>query len=333
MVALLLGSIVTLGIIQMFSSSQRSNLTLQGQARMQEAARFGLDFILRPVREAGYLGCVSTSVDVRSVLNVATPADTPFEANLIDGLVGFEAVSDDALSPVWAPAITGLPSQIDTSLIEPGTDVIVVRRASSDFGLRVTTAQVNPSSELVTELPADASLFAAGDFAVVSDCSKAALFQITAAASGTSYTMQHLTGAGTPGNNTTDLSGDATVFGTDATVFPVSATVFFVAPGLGTNNRGDNPMSLWSQSNGDAPIELVEGIEDLQVLYGEDTDANRTPNRYRTIQNITDPNDIVTVRVTVTATSVDEVSETGDGIIRRDFVSTAAVRNRIREGS
>ena len=76
----------------------------------------------------------------------ATPADTPFEANLIDGLVGFEAVSDDALSPVWAPAITGLPSQIDTSLIEPGTDVIVVRRANSDFGFygdRTTTRNLS----------------------------------------------------------------------------------------------------------------------------------------------------------------------------------------------
>ena len=64
MVAIVLGIIVTLGIITMFSGTQQSLSSVNGQARIQENSRYALDFMSRALRMAGYLGCVSTRVTV-----------------------------------------------------------------------------------------------------------------------------------------------------------------------------------------------------------------------------------------------------------------------------
>lgn len=328
MVALLLGSIVTLGLINMFSATQQTYGVLQGQARMQEGARYALDFLARPLRMSGFIGCVSLrDVDVRSVLNGA-PA---FAVNVAVPLQGFEATDDSP--PTWSPALSGLPATIDTTVIVPGTDVLVVRHASTQAQdqLQLSAGQINPNSDIVTATPADASRFAAGTIVLISDCDKASIFQISSnATAGGVFTIRHVTGGGlVPGNATTTLAENNTVFDATSRVYRIATTVYFVAPGAGTNNRGDTPNSLWSSVDGAAPQELVEGVEELQVLYGVDTDDDDAPNRYQTFQVVGDVNDIVTVRVRMSVNSVDQVSEfSADGLVRRAFETTVAIRNR-----
>src|SRR4030095_537264 len=57
MLALALGVVVTYGIVQLFVGNSQTNTMLNGQSRMQEAARFAVDFVSRSARAAGYLGC------------------------------------------------------------------------------------------------------------------------------------------------------------------------------------------------------------------------------------------------------------------------------------
>jgi hypothetical protein len=115
----------------------------------------------------------------------------------------------------------------------------------------------------------------------------------------------------------------------DASLYRIGSDIFFIAEGAGTNNRGDVPLSLWRKRGLEAPVELVEGVESLRVLYGVDTTGDRVPNRYQGIDQIVNRERIVTMRVTLTANSVDVVSEQQDGILRRDFTKTIAIRNRI----
>ena len=56
-IALALGSVVTAGVVQLFVANSETHNLLVGQSRMQESARFALDFIGRQVRQAGYRGC------------------------------------------------------------------------------------------------------------------------------------------------------------------------------------------------------------------------------------------------------------------------------------
>jgi len=51
--------------------------------------------------------------------------------------------------------------------------------------------------------------------------------------------------------------------------------------------------------------ELVEGVENMQLLYGEDTDGDGAANRYRSAANIDDFRDVVSVKVGLLVRSPD----------------------------
>jgi type IV pilus assembly protein PilW len=205
-------------------------------------------------------------------------------------------------------------------------------------GVRLAANMPASSATIKTTAPPDLTNYGDGAVLLISDCEKAAIFQITnsqVTAGGTELNIVHNDGnAGvTPGNSQKELTPDGSSFQTDASVFAVQTQVFFIAPGSGTNNRGDTPLSLWRKFANNAPVELVEGVEDLQVLYGFDTDGDRVPNRYSGTIAGQDTSTIVTVRVSLTANSVDVVTEEGDGLLRRTFSKTIALRNRIAAGA
>ena len=50
-------------------------------------------------------------------------------------------------------------------------------------------------------------------------------------------------------------------------------TIFYVGDSAGTNNRGDTPLSLWRRVGSAPAVELIQGVEDLDVLYGIDNNT------------------------------------------------------------
>ncbi len=82
--------------------------------------------------------------------------------------------------------------------------------------------------------------------------------------------------------------------------------------------------------------DIVEGIENMQILYGIDTDAASTvnfgtPNYYVAANAVANWTQVVSIRITITVRTLDDkLTNTGDGRIRRDFTSTIALRNRLQ---
>ncbi|MDZ4730044.1 MAG: PilW family protein [Xanthomonadales bacterium] len=101
-------------------------------------------------------------------------------------------------------------------------------------------------------------------------------------------------------------------------------TVFFLKASEIDNSR----TSLYRTIDGDE-VELVEGISDLQVLYGEDTDGDDIPNYYVDAGSVSNMERVVSVRFTVTAQTMIEQQSTGGNPVTRDFASTVVLRNRI----
>jgi len=104
--------------------------------------------------------------------------------------------------------------------------------------------------------------------------------------------------------------------------------IYFVAESANLNNRGDNITSLWRKSGTDAPVELVEGISDLQVLFGIDTtvsDGLPSANRYVPYAGV-GTSIIRSVRISIEANTVDVVSESPEPI-SRTFTQTISLRN------
>jgi type IV pilus assembly protein PilW len=91
----------------------------------------------------------------------------------------------------------------------------------------------------------------------------------------------------------------------DAELFIFASRTYYIA-----NGAGGQP-SLWRLDNtaatgGDNPIELVEGVENMQILYGEDTDGDRIPNRYLTVNSVSNLANVVAVRVSLLLRTLDD---------------------------
>ena len=93
-------------------------------------------------------------------------------------------------------------------------------------------------------------------------------------------------------------------------------------------NGSSGAPALFRSVNG-VNTELVEGIENLQILYGEDTDNDDVPNYYVDSASITNMAQAVSVRLTVVARTLETNLTTGGGRITRNFTSTVTLRNRL----
>jgi len=170
----------------------------------------------------------------------------------------------------------------------------------------------------------------ANDVVLVSDCGSGDVFFVSgAAAGGGGISLAHAAG----GNSSGNLSK---AYGTDATVMSLQFVVFFVKP-----NPSGIP-ALWRQDQSGVPVELVDGVEDMQVRYGEDTDGDGVANQYATAAAVADWSQVVTVRMNLLLVSDDDniarVAQpyTFDGVtvtptdrrLRRVFTTTVALRGR-----
>lgn len=337
LVALGLGSLVTVGIVELLAANQRSHAVLTGQARMQESARHALDFLARSARASGYIGCARTPL--RNTLNGAVGG--LFDVDVETAVAGFDGTGRSVSPDSWTPTLHELPRRvgrrsvnafrnrngIDVSALRPGSDVLAFRFVETPVEL---AAPVGPDDDHVavrsTRGGPDRD-----DFAILADCAGAALFRTTAVATiGDGVALARGPGSGPYDNAAAaSLTPLDAAFGDErgaagATVGRVTTHIYYVAAGAGANNRGVAPWSLWRKSGTDRPAELVQGIEDLQVLFGVDSDGDGVPNRYAPPRAGAGPS-VRAVRIAVTANGVDVVP--GEGTIRRTFVQTVALRN------
>lgn len=73
MVAILISSILMLGVLQLFSNTNATDKTNTALARIQESGRVALEVIGADARRAGYQGC-SSSANSLTVANLTFPA-------------------------------------------------------------------------------------------------------------------------------------------------------------------------------------------------------------------------------------------------------------------
>ncbi len=57
MIALLIGLVIAIGVVQIFSATRATYQLDESLARAQENGRFALEFLSQDVRHAGYAGC------------------------------------------------------------------------------------------------------------------------------------------------------------------------------------------------------------------------------------------------------------------------------------
>lgn len=339
MVAITISVILLAGVVEIFASSKTTYRVQENLSRVQENGRFALDFLTRELRMAGYTGCSSFG-PVTNTLKDQTSVLYNFNA----GVEGFDNIA------------TTTPTYLSAVGIDPkdGSDVIVVRRLvdnpvrikKNNNGAQVFTEVTGTVAGACSNGTDKVSGICEGDILMVSDCQKARIFQAGNIQTVDSETQLNLThpSSGTPGNDPSSWGGASLPpearFGTDAEIVKIGFFVYYI------KDLGDGTSALYVY-DGSRHVELVGGIEDMQVKYGVDTDDDRTVDAYRDAGDVTDWDKVLSTRVHLLLVTQDNNMApdpqgytffgttraagdlpADDKHVRREFATTVALRNR-----
>lgn len=369
MIAVAISGILLVGVGVIYGNSRRTYNVDEEFAHLQQDARIAMKFLIEDIRMAGYMGCVKNIGDTD---NDPTNAGT-FQCyldtgsggsyicnNIASGIEGFDAIA----GPNWdSNGATGLPAQIPTGTNPPaaGSDVIIIRRGSDD-GIALAGDKNNDAnfdivhngSSLVTQGTNECDSFSGiceGDVLLASDCNKSRVFQATnLTITGGNVRIVHSNdNTYTPSNSTPNWggNGDPSHFlSSDTEIMKFRTFAYYVV------NKVDGTPALFRHNgiSGSAPEELIEGVENMQILYGVDIDGDGIANRYAAATDVNfgiAAQPIVSVRISflmrnksdlpgrpsVAGTfdldndGTDDVSVT-DQRLRKTFTTTVKVRNK-----
>lgn len=291
MIAMTIGLLLLGGIIAIMISSRQTYRVNEALSRMQDNARYAFQLMSRDIRMAGYFGCVGS--DVTPTNNLETP--TSYLWDFSKAIQGYESTSASA----WSPAP-------DSSVLSPlgGADIIVVRGVLGDGSSGPTKVVDQPggtppgSADL--KVAANSGLIA-GDVVMVTDCLAAAVFQVTnfnPASTGFDNVV-HNSGsiAGiVPGNSTKALGQEYT----GGEILKVSTRAYYL------RNNADGRPALYRKTGLADAEELVEGVENMQIEYGEDTNGDFTADVYSKADAVTSMNKVVSVRIRLLMQTIDD---------------------------
>ena len=329
MIAITIGVVLMTGVVQMFVSSKTVFTTQQGLSRVQETGRLAIDFMARDIRQAGFMGCsYYTDWSLNSTLNNTNQfgSDFSFETSL-------RAYASNALpgGMVLNPAPRA------------DTQVIAVYAANDES---VAVSEQNDANNVYVELTTAAgadcpSGICDGDIVAVADCDKAMVFQATAVDEQAGrVVLAHGAGAN-PGNQRTVWGGDAEnlieIFDEGAEVLKLNTVVYYIADGP----RG--VPGLYQKVANDPAYQLLQGVENINLEIGLDTDADRVADNYVAPAAGISWNQVVAARLDVLVQSPDdnvsaesqtyefagEEVEAADRRIRQVFSTTVGVRSRL----
>lgn len=335
MVAMTIGLVLLAGIYQVFISTTLSYSFNQQMARMQESGRFGIDLLTRIVRGSGYGGCQKNLSAVTNLLNDPTAFQNDFRIPVS----GF-----DASGSAWVPADPVATLGLDGS-VEPlplaGSDILSLREVDSSMTLLIAEKSTATDAEL--KIAPGITGINKGDILMVSDCSNSVVFQVS--------DFQEKTGFGHIIHNTGEIKDDDGnpippgnsdhKFGADfdalSDLVRFRSLTFYVAP-----NDLDQP-ALFRKSGSEPAEEMVEGVENMQVRYGYDSNGDGAVESYETAAFISGVADgwmqVMSVRIGLLVRSPGEIPQgrldtrsynvDGDpdtGVAGREYVLAAADR-------
>jgi type IV pilus assembly protein PilW len=332
-----LGLLLVLGASQVFLSSKKTYAFNEELGWMQENARFALDQLNRDVRMAGFWGC-STEGDFVNTINPV--GGSGWQIDFTRAVRGWDG--DDAGYP--SPEFPNSSGPVVNAATVPDSDLLTIRRADDSLGQFNVTAHKTKSAVIDVAGPHD---FAEGDILVVTDCNHTAVMQNTG--NGTNKVNHNPGGSVSPGNCSKALGSNCGVipeidyeYSPDdgASVMRAQAHAYYVdlAP--------NGVPSLYRRviQSGSAAVsseELVQGVENIQFVYGEDLDGDGAPERYVDSDDVSDWDDVTVVRLNVLVRSLAEVANQpqsfrfagtdytpDDRFLRQQFVSTIKIRNK-----
>lgn len=334
MISLTLGIVLMTGVVQMFLTSRTTYSHQQAISRIQEGGRMAVDFLAQDIRMAGYMGCASDNAEITLGLESGDASDD-YKYKFSEAIRGYAAA--DAPGTLTPAA---------------DTDVLVIRRASGegvpiiDEHEQATNANLKVDGEASDKCLVGVG-FCANQVGVITDCTKGRVFRaVTISNSGTKPTIAHSKGGGGSVRSNLDNTLGDQGFGKGSRIMALNTIAYYVADSDFSPDGAAPVRSLWKQVGEEAPVELIEGVEDMTIHYGLDIGApDKVPDTYRAQSDMagTDWPNVRSVRlylllqgaqpnVLPESQTLDFAGEElifTDGRMRQIFTSTVGIRGRL----
>lgn len=337
MIAMLLGLVLMGGVVQIFLGSKQTYNLQEAQSRLQENGRLAMHFLPHDIRLTDFQGCRSRQNYTANIIATPTASEAPdLDASLWDlngGITGSDNVVAGTID-----ALTGLPvvaagtNPANLSIVA-GTDVVRIQYGGSCGGnlignMTADNANIQISANNTCNLQQNYAF-------MITDCVDADVARASSVSNG--GVIETVADA----NNVNIGNRLSKAYGDDAEIYSIQSVAYFIA------ENPNNTNSLYMQDNTTNPPstqELVEGVQDLQILYGEDTDLDGTANYYEDAANVVAMQQVVSVRISLLMQSLSDnfvttqpvtytyntaTATATDRQLHKVFTSTVTLRNRL----
>jgi len=335
MIAMVISTIVLLGVATVYSSTKRSYKVQEEMARLQENARYAFNAMASDIRGAGFVGC---NPKITSLLDDSKPEFDPALYDFQAGVDGWEFTATGT-APGDAYTITSLTNtgaaanwegadwdnngtgddlaNVLTGRVLVGNDVLVTKTsdpasyadpATCADGSVVRLRGANPPNATSMTFNC-ATNVDQGQIVFFGNCDRADVFQNGSNSKSVNLNRNSGVAGNRPGN-LNPASVNWSQYCENCQVYSGRGIVYFIG-----NGAGNEPaLFRYDYSKGAAQgifDELVEGVENMQILYGEDLNAGDDdvqPTQYVTADNITNPDNVVSVRISLLVRTPEELN-------------------------
>ncbi len=316
LVALVISLFLLGGMIQVLVANKATYRFSEGVSRVQENGRFAIEKMTQDIRMAGFRGCATTKF-----VNNLNPEGEGYNQSMHDffGQPDIKGTENDGLN---------------------GSDTLVIRGAAPGQANVLTPYNSPTSAQIFINVT---GFVKSGDIVLLSNCRGADIFQVTNATPSdvaNKISVVHNSGDSTaPGNYNPDAcqSGHclSQTYGGDSALLKMQTVTYSIA----TGESGEPALfrSVFATNS-----ELVDGVEQLQILYGVDSDSDGTPNQYFNSTGVTDWDKVTAIRIMLLLRSPESAFIEGsqsyffngqtlsstDNRLRQVFTTTIALRNK-----
>jgi type IV pilus assembly protein PilW len=353
MVSMVVALVIMAGALTVFVGMRDSFRLEDSLSRLQENSRYAVEAVASDVREAGFAGCVGTTFSnqlaTKNLLDTTNASYDPAFYDISRPLTGFEYTGTGDGDTFTATTVnpngvavgnwsndagTALPTRLQ-NLVVPGTDVLIVKHAANRYA--AVSSGVTGQGSTTVSLSQTSGVLLPNRIMLIADCGGGDVFQNV---NGNVPSLSRGSG-GTPGNSTAIWSHSYPV---NAELYDYSIAVYYV--GLGQGNEPALFRLTFPYGGAGSNDELVEGVENLQVLYGQDNGDDGEADSYVTAAAVTNWQSVVSIRLALLirtpkesrarvdtnvynllGTTIDPLDERRE---RRVLLWTMAARNRTR---
>lgn len=275
MIAMVLASLLTIGLFQIFTSNNLTFRMTESIARTQEAGRIATEILSREIRGAGYFGC-----NKENVVNNLDETDEAYSADA--HAYDIDAPISSRVADRPAGAVAGTHFMRFSGLESAGVEVNTLGPETS------ASIEISQRGDIQVD-----------DIIAISDCAGTDIFQVSniQQGGGGDITLVANSGEDDPGNDfipngcTNCLSNS---YGPGAEILRAYNRTLYIGVSNTTGER-----ALMSVVPGGAPVELVEGVFDMRVRMGTSNSPNNPVNQWTDSTGAVNWNEVRAVEVSL----------------------------------